>query len=135
MLKWLRRKKEACQAGALPEIDQISDFQELRHDDLMVLFKHSSACPVSWAAHSQINRFRLKHPEVPIYMLNVIRHRPVSQEVAKLTGIRHESPQILIFRGGEVTFHASHGEITEERLTQVLAEAPVPEPVDASVPR
>src|ERR1700712_4043428 len=115
MFNWLRRKEEACRAGEMPQVSAESDLSALLHSDLLVLFKHSSACPVSWAAHSQINRFRLKHPDIPVHILHVIKDRPVSLRVAELTGVRHESPQVLVLRKGAVTTALSHGSITEER--------------------
>jgi bacillithiol system protein YtxJ len=128
MLKWLRRKHEACRAGAMPEVDQNTDLKGLMRKDLLVVFKHSMSCPVSWAAHSQITRFRAKHPEVPIHILNVIKNRPVSLELAELSGVRHESPQIIVFRHGAVAAATSHGDITEGRLEELLDLAPVTEP-------
>jgi bacillithiol system protein YtxJ len=106
----------------MPEIGRNTDLESLFQEDLLVVFKHSAACPVSWAAHAQINRFRLKHPGVPIHILHVIRDRPVSMKIAEMTGVRHESPQILIFRNGEVVASASHGSITEARLAAIVTE-------------
>lgn len=125
MFNWRRRKEEASLAGEMPEIGKHTDLEKLMNEDVLVLFKHSTACPVSWAAHAHINRFRLKHPDVPIHILHVIRERPTSLKVAEITGIRHESPQVIIFRNGAVAASVSHGGITEERLTALLASTPV----------
>ena len=104
----------------MPQIGKDTDLQSLLRQDLLVVFKHSTACPVSWAAHAQVNRFRLKNPCVQVQMLLVIQDRPVSQKLAALTGIRHESPQVIFVRNGEVTADLSHGEITEARLTELV---------------
>jgi bacillithiol system protein YtxJ len=120
MFNWLRRKEEACRAGEMPHVGSETDLQSLLHSDLLVLFKHSTACPVSWAAHSQINRFRLKYPDVPVHILHVIKERPTSAKVAEITGIRHESPQVIVVRHGAVAAALSHGYITEERLAAAL---------------
>ena len=104
----------------MPAICSETDLKSLLHSDLLVVFKHSAACPVSWAAHSQINRFRLKHPDVPVHILHVIKERPTSLKVAELTGIRHESPQVLVVKKGTVATALSHGSITEERLAAAI---------------
>ena len=39
--------------------------------------------------------------------------------VAEL-GVKHESPQLLLFNEGELVWHASHGAITEEALKKQL---------------
>jgi bacillithiol system protein YtxJ len=121
MFNWLRRKEEACRAGEMPYVCSETDINSLLRSDLLVLFKHSTACPVSWAAHSQINRFRLNNPDVPVYILHVIKERPTSLKVAEITGIRHESPQVLVVKNGAVSAAFSHGCITEERLLAALA--------------
>lgn len=122
MFNWLKSKEEACRAGEMPEINASTDLEGLLHTDLLVLFKHSTSCPVSWAAHSQINRFRLKHPEVPVQILNVIKERPTSLKVAQITGIRHESPQVILVRNGEIVTSVSHGMITEEFISELIRE-------------
>ena len=125
MLNWLRRREEACRAGEMPEVGKNSDLECLLRERLVVLFKHSPACPVSWAAHSQVNRFRLKHPDIPVHILHVITERHTSMKIAEMTGVRHESPQIIVFRSGVLAGSASHGHITEARLTAMLAGTPV----------
>jgi bacillithiol system protein YtxJ len=124
MFNWLRRKEEACSAGEMIQVGKDTDLQSLLREDLLVVFKHSTACPVSWAAHAQVNRFRLKNPDVPVQMLLVIQDRPVSQKLATITGIRHESPQIIFVRNGGVAADLSHGEITEARLTELVGKTP-----------
>lgn len=120
MFDWLKKKHEACRAAEMPQVDTTTDLKAMLHSDLLVLFKHSTACPVSWAAHSQVSKFRANHPDVPVKMLKVIQERPVSQKVAELTGIRHESPQVLIIKGGTVVTAISHGAISEARLSQLI---------------
>jgi bacillithiol system protein YtxJ len=116
MFNWLRRKEEACRAGEMPQISAASNLDKLLQADLLILFKHSTSCPVSWAAHSEINRFRLKHPDVPV------KERSTSMKIAELTGIRHESPQVIVVKNGAVLTAISHGSITEERLTSLAGE-------------
>jgi bacillithiol system protein YtxJ len=122
MFNWLRRKEEACRAGEIPQISAASNLDKLLQADLLILFKHSTSCPVSWAAHSEINRFRLKHPDVPVHIVHVIKERSTSMKIAELTGIRHESPQVIVVKNGAVLTAISHGSITEERLTSLAGE-------------
>ena len=44
--------------------------------------------------------------------MDVRAERPLSQLIAARTGVRHESPQIIILRNGAVVWSASHGDIT-----------------------
>ncbi|MDE3195999.1 MAG: bacillithiol system redox-active protein YtxJ, partial [Acidobacteriota bacterium] len=86
------------------------------------LFKHSTACPVSWTAHAQVTRFLKHNASVPVYLVPVIRERVLSRAIADRTGVRHESPQVILIRKGVAADSASHGEITEGVLAGMLTQ-------------
>jgi bacillithiol system protein YtxJ len=46
--------------------------------------------------------------------------RALSQAIAERTGVRHESPQVICLVGGRAVAHASHYDITVERLGGML---------------
>ncbi len=67
-----------------------------------------------------MQRFLQERPEVPVYLVDVIRQRPLSREIAAHLGIEHESPQTILIRCGAVRWHASHYDVTADALaTQV----------------
>lgn len=106
--------------------NQIEDEQALEaavRAGTFLLFKHSPICPISTAAFERYERFLADHAEVASGWLHVIRQRPISQAVAAATGVKHESPQALVYRDGAVTWHASHDAITESSLADALAAA------------
>ena len=47
-----------------------------------------------------------------------------TNEIARRTGIKHESPQAIVFKDGEPVYHASHYDITIEDLKEHLSEPP-----------
>jgi bacillithiol system protein YtxJ len=49
-------------------------------------------------------------------------NRELSGLIARETAVRHESPQVLLFRDGRVTWSASHGGVTLEAMTSAVAE-------------
>jgi bacillithiol system protein YtxJ len=53
--------------------------------------------------------------------VNVSRDRAVSRAIEARTGVRHESPQALVLRGGQAVWDASHFAITAEAVQGVLA--------------
>jgi bacillithiol system protein YtxJ len=108
---------------AIPVLGGCTNVDDLMRDDLVVLFKHSASCPVSWAAHSVVTRFLRAHPDAPVRLIPVLKERPLSQKIAAATGIRHESPQVIVLRRGQVVASASHGDITVDNLTKFLASA------------
>jgi bacillithiol system protein YtxJ len=46
--------------------------------------------------------------------------RPLSLAVAERTGVAHQSPQVICLAGGRAASHASHYEITRERLARMV---------------
>lgn len=92
----------------------------------VLIFKHSLTCGVSAAAIAELRRFLARRPteDVADYRLVEVQNaRPVSNEIARRTGIRHESPQALLLRDGEVVWSASHWHIRAEELAAAVDEA------------
>lgn len=85
----------------------------------VVLFKHSSTCPISAMARNQITS--LHDPEdPPVYEVVVQRSRPISHKIEAELGIKHESPQVIILHQKEPVFHTSHSRITAELIRQTV---------------
>jgi bacillithiol system protein YtxJ len=47
-----------------------------------------------------------------VNILEVQSAREVSRELANLTGVRHETPQVIILRDGKAVWNASHFDVT-----------------------
>jgi bacillithiol system protein YtxJ len=99
----------------IPSIDQIPKI--LHTAPLLVVFKHSSTCPVSAAANTEVLQF-MEHTDIPVYRIIVQTERVVSDAFTKRSGVRHESPQVLMYKDGKVLAHASHWHITADWLTE-----------------
>jgi len=55
----------------------------------------------------------------PVYCVNVIDKRDVSNWIAETYGIKHESPQVLCIREGEVLRVWNHFEVKKGELEAV----------------
>jgi|YNPNPStandDraft_1061719.scaffolds.fasta_scaffold06311_5 bacillithiol system protein YtxJ len=90
----------------------------------VMLFKHSTRCPISARALRAAEAWLADHPGLvnPCRIL-VVEHRPVSDLAAERLGVRHESPQALLIRGGRVIWHASHLSIHGDALDKALRQA------------
>ena len=86
----------------------------------VVLLKHSTACPISRNANSEFEKFASAEKEVECWKILILECRPLSRAIAELTGIRHESPQAIIFIDEKPVWHASHWSITGESLRNAL---------------
>src|ERR687884_1617780 len=81
----------------------------------VIIFKHSSTCPISAGAYREMSR--LNHE---IALVVVQRARDVSREVEARTGIQHESPQAIILRNGKPVWSASHWSIRTDAVTEAV---------------
>ena len=113
MFGWLKEHNPA-------EETQRPDLAQLRNQDLAVIFKHSQSCPTSWAAQKQVKAFTANNPSVPVYTILVRQDRELSQEIAGFTGVRHESPQVIVLRKGVAIANASHQDITADFLNHCV---------------
>ncbi len=98
----------------LAELDTL--FARSREEPV-VLFKHDFACPISAAAYGQMSRLP---GEVPL--IDVERGKEIASEVAARTGVRHESPQVIVLRDGRAVWDASHFDIVANAVAQAVRE-------------
>lgn len=86
------------------------------------LFKHSLTCSVSTEARKEFERFMGQDgagtPSETFAWIKIQEARAASRHAAERLGVRHESPQVLLIRDGEVVWHASHWEITAAALAE-----------------
>jgi bacillithiol system protein YtxJ len=86
---------------------------------LAVLYKHSPICPTSGVAYEEMLAFR-RRSAVPVYLVDVIRHRPLSRALAQRIGVEHASPQVIILRQGVAAWHGSHYDIQADAMARVV---------------
>ena len=85
------------------------------HNEPVILFKHSTTCPISASAYRQMSQV-----EGDVSLVVVQRARDVSNEIEARTGIRHESPQAIVLRNGEAVWTASHFDITSDAVEKAV---------------
>jgi bacillithiol system protein YtxJ len=78
----------------------------------VLLFKHSRTCGISAGVMSEA----ISGVDATVNLVLVQDDRHISNEIAKRTGIRHESPQAIVIKDGEVVYHASHFDITTDDI-------------------
>jgi len=71
------------------------------------VFKHSTRCPISSAAAEVVrtSHAKLSHP---LFWINVVEQRDLSDWVAEKYNAEHESPQLLLIENGKVTRNWTH---------------------------
>ena len=71
----------------------------------VIVFKHSNACSISSRAYREMEKLD------GVNILEVQSAREISRELANLTGIRHETPQVIVLRDGKAVWNASHFDV------------------------
>lgn len=58
--------------------------------------------------------------DLPLGIIRVVEARTASNRVEEITGIQHESPQIVLFKDGKAVFDRDNWDITAESLSEAL---------------
>jgi bacillithiol system protein YtxJ len=90
------------------------------HTQPVVLFQHDPHCGASRAAFREMTQV----PE-PVCLIDVTEQRDLSRRSTEQTGIRHESPQVLVLRDGVAVWSASHRAITAAAVAAALQQQPL----------
>lgn len=107
------------------EITSIEEWNQVfQHSDErpVVVFKHSTTCPVSANAYKEFNNYLGGNPrsDVDYLFVKVIESRPISNQIAEDTGVKHESPQIIYIDKKAKVWTASHWSVTKAHISAVL---------------
>ncbi len=100
-------------------INKLSDWHWLKSKPLVFIFKHSSSCPISKYAYSQLVAVE-KEIDVPIYLLTVQEAGELSSFLADQLGVEHATPQLLLVQDGEVKAVLSHNKIERTAVLLLL---------------
>jgi len=89
-------------------------------DGPAVIYKHSPRCMICRRAIGEVEDFARSRSDIPVYRIDVLEQRELSDRVARELDVRHESPQVIVLRDGRPRWSASHGAVTAEALSQAI---------------
>ncbi len=101
--------------------DDVQNF--VKENNIAVIFK-AGGCRQTREALRKITPFFKKHPGIPAGKIDVVQHRDASAEATNLSGKKHESPQILLFRDGQCVYDANHWRIEGISLIDAIESFP-----------
>ncbi len=104
----------------IPQLLQEKDFCEALKLPEALFYKHSPMCWSSSVASRHVARFAADHPNCPVFFVDVVANRSLSQFMAAELDVRHESPQVIATQNGSPVWHASHYRITRGSLKKNL---------------
>ena len=97
---------------------QLQEIIEKSADTPQLIFKYSSRCSLSDLVRDRLER-KAPPPAIDFYFLDLITYRMLSNKIAQLFQVHHESPQILLIRNGECIYEESH---TAIRMDEIIAQ-------------
>jgi bacillithiol system protein YtxJ len=101
--------------------EQLSYIKEKSVTVPQVIFKHSTRCSISSMVLDRLERSST--PEsIDFYYLDLIANRNISNKIAEVFNVYHESPQILIIKNGECIYDESHMGIRMDEIVEVTAD-------------
>jgi bacillithiol system protein YtxJ len=111
--------KEEVKFFTLDKMEQFDEIDEISATKPVVIFKHSTRCSISRMALKQFEtEFNFTEEKINWYLLDLLNHRDLSNEIASRYHVVHQSPQILVIQNGKAVFNTSHDSIAAEDLKQ-----------------
>ncbi|MGE3073926.1 MAG: monothiol bacilliredoxin BrxC family protein [Dehalococcoidia bacterium] len=96
----------------------------------VLLYLHDPYCGLSAVAHGEVSKLGMR-----IAWIDVHARHHLGMEVARLTGVRHESPQALILHHRQARWSASHRKVTASSILAALESAEAPAASSSAAPR
>ncbi len=107
----------------LREIESVKELDAVFGADIAVIYKHSPLCGTSRWARNEVLAFVEAHPDTPVYEVDVVNKREISQEIASRLGVTHQSPQVIVLQGGAPVWNSSHSGVRSGDLARAVKDA------------
>lgn len=101
----------------LTDLQQLKQLTEASFQAPVLFFKHSTRCSISVMT---LNRFQREwnNTNVSPYFLDLLNYREISNQIAILFEVEHQSPQVLLIKDGDCLYHASHNAIDAKKINE-----------------
>jgi bacillithiol system protein YtxJ len=99
--------------------NQLQDIITKSQTRPQIIFKHSIRCSISSVAKGRLDRSKVP-PNGDFHYLDLINYRNISNKIAQVFNIHHESPQVLIIKNGACVYDESHMGINMEDIEDIV---------------
>lgn len=101
------------------EIDAVFNHSEKPQ----IFYKHSYRCSTALFTKNSLDTgIEEVGKYADMYLIDVVDMREISMYIAEKTGVKHESPQLILLQNGQPFWHTSHGEVQLENLVDAMNE-------------
>ena len=97
---------------------QLQEIKERSATRPQLIFKHSTRCSISSVVQSRLQKELPFVDNIDFYYLDLIAYRSISNQVADMFHVHHESPQVILIKNGECVYDESHMAITMDEITE-----------------
>lgn len=86
-----------------------------------IIFKHSVTCGISAYAKEKLSLgFDQLVGKADFHYLDLLSYRSVSNLIAHVTGVTHQSPQVIVLKDKSAVYHVSHHAIEPQKIASML---------------
>jgi bacillithiol system protein YtxJ len=101
----------------LTDEEQLKNIITKSQEKPQVIFKHSTRCSISSVALQRLQRSE-QPSDLDFYFLDLINYRSLSNRIAEVFKVPHESPQVLIIKDGHCIYDESHMGIAMDEIVE-----------------
>lgn len=78
----------------------------------VLFFKHSSKCGLSTMVLEEFEKeWNAPLSQCKIVFIDILNNRDVSNHLSDISGVRHHSPQVIVFKNELIIYNETHGRI------------------------
>lgn len=85
-------------------------------ENITCIFKHSTRCSVSRMVLKQFEYESDAIVNAKFYFVDLLNHRNISELISSSVQVKHDSPQIIVIKNGQVIHTSSHNNICFKNL-------------------
>lgn len=110
------------QWNELSDLGQLDQIRQESSEKAILIFKHSTRCYTSRTVLDRLQRHwnAADMQTVKPYFLDLIRYQEISEQIANVYNVRHESPQVLVIRDDKSFYNESHFGIDYTSLSSLI---------------
>jgi bacillithiol system protein YtxJ len=109
----------------MAQLIPLKEENELREliaaDGCQIIFKHNTTCSISLGVKDRLEHEEsFSNYELAIHLLDVRASRELSNMISGRFGVPHQSPQVLVIKGGRCIYHHWGYDISADTLQEVI---------------
>ncbi len=105
---------------ALKEKNQLDELLESSKTTPVLLFKHSTRCSISTMALNRLNQGLNWSLKCNFSYLDLLSFRILSNQIANISKVEHQSPQAILIHKNNVLYSESHGAINANEINELI---------------